>query len=99
MATMSHVEVRRDADASRYVALVDGQEAGHIDMFARAGVVELIHTEVDQAYQGKGVASSLVRHALDDIRAQQMQVVPICEYVQKWIASHDDYADLVVRAP
>jgi predicted GNAT family acetyltransferase len=96
---MSHVEVSRDTEESRYVALVDGEEAGFIDFFAGAGVVELIHTEVDEALRGKGVASALVRHALDDIRAHSMKVIPICQYEPTWIEHHPDYADLVVRLP
>lgn len=96
---MSHVQVRRDAIGSRYVAEVDGAEVGFIDFFAGAGIVELIHTEVDEAHRGKGIASALVRHALDDIRAQSMQVIPICDYAQTWIEHHPDYVDLVVRPP
>lgn len=96
---MSHVEVQRETADARYVALVDGEQVGFIEFFARAGVVELIRTEVDQSQRGKGIASALVRHALDDIRSQQMQVVPICDYVQTWIEHHPDYADLVVKAP
>ena len=94
---MTHVEVTRDPEASQYVATLDGARAGFIDYFARAGVVELIHTEVDDAFAGKGIASTLARHALDDIRSQSMQVIATCEYVRAWIEKHPAYQDLVVR--
>ena len=94
---MTHVEVTRDPEASQYVATLDGVRAGFIDYFARAGVVELIHTEVDDKFVGRGVASTLVRHALDDIRSQGMQVIPSCPYVREWLEKHPDYDSLVLR--
>ena len=43
-----------------------------------------------------GVGSTLVRAALDDVRAQGGSVVPQCPFVRGWIERHQDYADLVV---
>ncbi len=92
---MNDVIVLRDDQASRYTALVDGEIVGRIDFSQRDGVVNLLHVEVDSAHRGKGVASTLVRHALDDVRAQSMQVIPTCPYARQWLKAHPDYADLV----
>ena len=43
-----------------------------------------------------GVASQLVRWALDDVRARGLVLVPVCPFVKAFIARHpDEYGDLV----
>jgi predicted GNAT family acetyltransferase len=41
------------------------------------------------------VGSTLVRGALDDVRAHGLRVVPRCSFVRGYIERHPDYADLV----
>ncbi|WP_184764901.1 GNAT family N-acetyltransferase [Streptomyces griseoloalbus] len=52
------------------------------------------HTEVDRAFAGRGLASGLVREALNDVRASGKRVVPVCPYVRKYLATHDEFADI-----
>lgn len=85
---------RRDRD---YEATVDGVVAGHVQWVRAGDVVVLDHTEVEPAFEGRGVAGALARFALDDIRAQGSQVRPDCSYVRSWIGKHPDYQDLVAR--
>lgn len=80
----------------RYEALDDGTAAGKaywVDA-PDSGPPERIffHTEVDDAYAGQGVASQLVRFALDDAIGRGYRIVPVCPYVKKWLQEHsDDY--------
>jgi uncharacterized protein len=53
------------------------------------------HTEVDPDAGGSGIGSTLVRGALDDVRARELRAVPLCPFVRAWIDRHPDYADLV----
>lgn len=92
----SSTEVRHDADQGRYAVLVDGQVAGFTEARVDGDVVVLPHTEIDEAFEGRGLASTLVRFALDDLRSQGKKVDPQCSYIKKYIAKHDEYADLVV---
>ena len=57
--------------------------------------VVFTHTEVDEAAEGAGVGSQLVRGALDQVRAAGHAVVPLCPFVTAYIESHPEYADLV----
>ena len=61
----------------------------------RGQVISLNHSEVDDRFQGQGLASKLVRGVLDEARARGLEVLPYCPYVRSWIAKHPDYADLV----
>ena len=90
--------VRDNAEQSRYEAL---DEAGVVAGFARyarsEGQIEFVHTEVDDAFEGRGVGSTLVRAALDNVRTTDLRVVASCQFVKQWIARHPDYQDLTTR--
>jgi hypothetical protein len=55
----------------------------------------LTHTVVQQRFQHKGVANTLIAAALDDIRAKGKKITIICPIVKTFIDSHPDYANLV----
>lgn len=90
-----------DAPAQhRYEARVDGELAGFAEYMTTATVIVFTHTEVDPAFEGKGVGGALVRTALDDVRRQGVRkVLPLCPFVKAWIGKHPDYLDLVYDAP
>ena len=92
------IEVRDNADAERYEASVDGQPAGFTIYRTRPGLIALVHTEVDEAFEGHGVASTLVRFELDDARERGLAVLPFCPFVNGYIQRHREYADLVPEA-
>lgn len=60
-------------------------------------VLRLIHTEVPQELQGKGIASELAKSALDWAREHGKKVDVICEFVDAYLRRHPEYADLVLR--
>jgi predicted GNAT family acetyltransferase len=64
--------------------------------YQRSGnVITFEHTEVPPELGGKGVGSSLVRGALDQVRADGLQVVAQCPFVKAWIEKNQAYADLL----
>ncbi|GAA1874715.1 GNAT family N-acetyltransferase [Actinomadura bangladeshensis] len=88
-------EITDNAGKNRYEVRVDGDLAGFVDYEREEGSVVLVHTEVDSAFEGKGIGSALARGALDDIRGKGGTVVPVCPFIKKWIEKHPDYQDLV----
>ena len=89
--------VTDDAERSRYRIDVDGAQAGFAAYVRRDDVVTFTHTEIDAAWEGQGVGSALARAALDDVRAHARRVRPLCPFIARWIGTHPDYQDLVVR--
>ena len=87
--------VRDAPEASRYEIRDGEQLLGHADYERRGDTVVFTHTEVDQDSGRKGLGSTLVRAALDDVRVKGGSIVPECSFVRGWIEKHDDYADLV----
>lgn len=87
--------VRRNPARHRFDLQADGRPAGHLQYRERDGMLDLVHTEVDPAFQGRGLAALLVRAALDDARAAGQRVVPSCAYVAAFIERHPEYRELV----
>ncbi|TNM41189.1 N-acetyltransferase [Nocardioides albidus] len=56
--------------------------------------VDFLHTEVDDAYGGRGLAGELVAMALADVRGQGKRIIAHCPYVAKWVVKHDEFADI-----
>ena len=57
--------------------------------------VTIMHTEVPRALEGRGVGSQLVAGALDHIRAEGRNVVPLCSFVRHYVNTHPQYTDLL----
>jgi predicted GNAT family acetyltransferase len=89
------VTVVQNADLGRYEVTVDGALAGFAEYRMRgADTFVFTHTEVDDAFEGKGVASRLIQYALDDVRGRGGSVVARCPFVAAYIREHPAYADL-----
>jgi predicted GNAT family acetyltransferase len=97
MIVMADITVVRNEDEHRYEALIEGKVAGFARFRLQPGQVIFWHTEVDPAYEGKGVGSVLTRHALDDVRTRGEHVVAQCPFIAGYIKRHQEYADLVVE--
>lgn len=89
------VRVDDRPDEARFEISVDGRLAGFAEYERRPGRMVLTHTEVDDAYTGRGLAGRLARHALDAARAEGVRVNPQCSYIADYIRKHPEYADLV----
>ena len=95
------VDIADNPGASRYEIRVDGEVAGFARYERREGVTAFVHTEIDDRFEGQGLASKLIEHALDDSRRRDVHVEPICPFVRRYIGEHEEYQDLVApeRAP
>ncbi len=92
-------EVINAQDRLQYEIVRDGATLGHAAYQETDQLVVLTHTEVDPSLEGQGIGGLLVRGALDDVRRRGLVVLPICPFVQAWMARHPDYADLDYRSP
>ncbi len=58
------------------------------------GVVTITHTETPAALRGRGIASQLVKGALEQIRADKLKVVAGCGFVVDYLSKHPEFSDL-----
>jgi uncharacterized protein len=98
MAEHEDVRVVDNPGEFRYELCVDDTSVGMIAYRSRPGVRTLIHTELDPAFQDRGLGSTLVAGALDDIRDKGLTVEPICPFVQRHLRKHPEHKDLVVAS-
>lgn len=88
--------VVNDPDGHRYEIRADDQLAGFAEYRTRAdGTVVFTHTQIEPAFDGRGLGGQLARAALDDVRSRGVRVVPRCPFIAGWIERHPDYRDLV----
>lgn len=93
------IEVHDVPDEKHFVAVVDGTPAGKAVYIRTPDLIVFTHTEVDRAFEGKGVGSALARAALDQARAWGLPVLPLCPFIKGYIERHREYVDVVYRTP
>lgn len=78
MTAREDVQIRRNADESRYEIFVGTTLAGFMQYAVHGRRADFIHTEIADEFGGRGLASQLIRGALDDARREEWKVVPSC---------------------
>ena len=69
--------------------LGDGERA--MCVYRREGDrVLFTHTEVPPRFEGQGIAAQLVAAALDWVRREGLQAVPLCSYVASYLRRHPE---------
>lgn len=71
---------------NRIAAVMDGEEVGEVTFPERNGVRVINHTYVDDRLRGQGIASELVRRAVEQIESTGGRVEATCSYAQLWLA-------------
>ncbi len=95
MTDTATMTVEEHPERERYEIEVDGALAGFIEYRGHTEIRALTHTEVDPAFEGRGVGGALVSRTLDDLRARHLHLIPICPFVKAYLVRHPEYLDLV----
>jgi len=82
--------VRDVPDRQRFEIVVDGELAGHAAYRRRDREVTFHHTETDPRFEGNGLGTKLVEHALDASVAAGDHVIATCWFVAEVVARHPD---------
>jgi predicted GNAT family acetyltransferase len=79
----------------RYEARVGEELAGFVTYRRLRGRIAFLHTETLPAFAGRGVATAIAQHVLDEARVAGLGVTPICPFIAGYIERHPAYRDLV----
>ncbi|MGN1285653.1 MAG: GNAT family N-acetyltransferase [Bradyrhizobium sp.] len=85
--------VRDNRDHNRFELDTEGGLAFANYRRTPAAVI-ITHTETPRALRGRGIASELVKGALELIRADGRKVIAGCGFVVDYLNKHPEYADL-----
>jgi predicted GNAT family acetyltransferase len=86
--------VRDNRDRSRF-ELDIGSEVAFANYRMTPSAVIITHTETPRALRGRGIASELVKGALQLIRADGKKVIAGCGFVVDYLHRHPEDADLI----
>src|SRR6185437_16283056 len=87
-------EATVDAAEEKYTIAVDGHTVGLAAVADRGNQRVFYHTEVDEQFGGRGLASILVGEALEATRSDGKRVVPVCPMVADFIKKHSEFSDI-----
>jgi predicted GNAT family acetyltransferase len=90
-------EVRHLPDDFVFAIILDDEMAGYTEYRVGPRVRAFMHTIVDDKFRGKGLASQLVKWALDETRGEGLLVEPYCPFTRRYIKEHTEYLDLVPK--
>jgi uncharacterized protein len=87
-------EISDNTALHRFELHVSGETA--VLVYEKAGdLLRLIHTEVPQSLEGKGVGSKLVSAVLGFAQGNNLSVVPLCPFVAQYMKRHPEYSAIV----
>ncbi len=92
---MSEPQIADHPAQHRYELSVDGRLAARAEYRLEAGVISLIHTEVDPAYEGQGLASKLAAFVMQDIARRGLKAKLVCPFMAGYVKKHPEYEAIV----
>jgi predicted GNAT family acetyltransferase len=88
-------DVRENPERSQYEVTVDGTLAGLAHYVTKGEGRVFDHTEIEPAFEGKGIGSLLARGALDDVIARGIPFAATCPFIVSFLERHPEYGEKV----
>lgn len=97
--TGAAVSVTFDGQRRAYALTLDTGEVAGRTFFTPASATEgpggaeewiFFHTEVDEAFGGRGLGGILVGQAMADVAERGVTVVPLCPFVKGWLEKNEE---------
>ncbi|TWJ01593.1 hypothetical protein JN11_01744 [Mucilaginibacter frigoritolerans] len=90
------IQNRNDGKRGAFFIEEEGKEIALMH-YTFAGPTKMIidHTEVNPAYEGKGLGRKLVKAGVDYAREQHIKILPLCPFAKKIFDITPDYADVL----
>ncbi len=92
------MEVKNKNDGKRGAFYIEdnGKEIGLMHyIFSGPGKMIIDHTEVNEAYEGKGLGRQLVKAGVAFARENKLKILPLCPYAKKIFDITPEFADVL----
>lgn len=95
---MIEVKQNNDEKHGSFEAFIDGSSAGMMT-YTWAGEERFIidHTEVEEAYNGKGVGKEMLLAAVDFARKNGKKIIPLCPFAKASFQKSEELQDVLVN--
>lgn len=70
-------------EQNKTVAYDDNIQIGECDFIETENCWNIVHTEVDNSYQGQGIARKLVEKVIENAKENNKKVIAECSYAKK----------------
>jgi len=80
-----------------YDIAVEGSVVGHACIADREDQRVFYHTEVDDEFEGRGLATLLIEQALANTRDDGKRIVAVCPTVAGVLKKHPEFSDITDR--
>ena len=93
---MLEVKQNNTKPKGEFVAMFDGQPAG-LMTYSWAGEDKLIidHTEVEPAYNGKGIGKAMVYKSVEFARDNNLKIIPLCPFAKAMFQKNKEIQDVL----
>jgi len=79
------IEIKFNKEQKQSVAFDENKKIGQCDYIEENGRWNIIHTEVDNLYQGQGIARKLVECIIQNAEKNNKNLIADCSYAKKVI--------------
>jgi predicted GNAT family acetyltransferase len=86
-----------DKQSDKFTVAVEASPVGLAAYAERDGQRVFFHTEVDDDFAGRGLATILIGEALAVTRADGLRIVAVCPMVAAYVKKHHEFDDIVDR--
>lgn len=93
---MIDVKQNNDEKHGSFEAIIDGNRAG-LMTYTWAGEDRFIidHTEVEEAYNGKGVGKEMLIKVVEFARQNNKKIIPLCPFAKATFQKNEDLQDVL----
>ena len=89
------ITVTDNRTANRFEAREGETLAGFAAYLRTQELVAFVHTEVDPAFEGRGVGSLLAREGIESVQAEGLRVLAVCPFIAGWLVRQATSAEVV----
>ncbi len=92
-----NLELVKNEATNRFEMVVEGETA-IIEYKEYPGKIALLHTEVSQALEGRGIATAIIEKTLNYIEKNHLKLVPLCPMVVAYLKRHPEWNRLTEKS-
>ena len=74
--------IKINFEKNKSVAYYDNKQVGECDFIEKEDTWNIVHTEVDDAYQGQGIARKLVECVIQNAKKANKKIIADCSYAK-----------------
>lgn len=90
------IKISENKDRKRFEMVVEGKTA-LIEYIRAENKMYLTHTEVPKELEGKGVASSMAKQVLQQIKDEGLYLVPLCPFIAAYLKRHPEWKEILAK--